>query len=87
MNGLIYESKDTLKSFRVFYRLYHLINDSAHIKLYINRDMSNEICFSIVTFRGMNKSKICLILSEFEWFYTTLSFRYNDIHDKLYINR
>ncbi len=51
-----------------------------------NRDMSNEICFSIVTFRGMNKSKICLILSEFEWFYTTLSFRYDDIHNKLDIN-
>jgi hypothetical protein len=52
-----------------------------------NRDMSNEICFSIGTFCGMNKSAIYLILSEFEWFYTTLSFRYDDIHDKLYINR
>jgi hypothetical protein len=52
-----------------------------------NRDTSNEICFSINTFRGMNKSTIYLILSEFEWFYITLGFRYDDIYDKLYINR
>jgi len=51
-----------------------------------NQNMSNEICSMIGTIHGMNKSTTYRLLSEFEWFYTTLSFRYDDIHNKVYIN-